>query len=71
MSINYFAISVADFVRYSRLVDTTTTEEENDVFITKIALSMGRSILRPKVENELSIQDRHPTSKHAQSSYFV
>ena len=71
MSINFFAIPVTDFVRYSRLVDTTTTEEENDVFITKIALSMGRSILRPKVENELSIQDRHPTSKLTQSSYFV
>ncbi|KAI0664187.1 hypothetical protein C8Q70DRAFT_1049696 [Cubamyces menziesii] len=35
--------------------------ESNEVYITKLALSMGRTILRPKQENEFSIQDRHPT----------
>ncbi|KAG8912112.1 hypothetical protein FRC00_005259 [Tulasnella sp. 408] len=41
------------------LVDTTTTEENNDVYVTKLALSMGRSILRPKQENTMSIQMKH------------
>nr|VWO94596.1 Ribonuclease 3 (EC (Ribonuclease III) (RNase III) [Ganoderma boninense] len=35
--------------------------ESNEVYITKLALSMGRTILRPKQENNYSIQDRHPT----------
>ncbi|KAF8957472.1 hypothetical protein BDZ97DRAFT_1846365 [Flammula alnicola] len=43
------------------LVETTTVEEADEVYFTKIALSMGRTILRPKFESELSIQDRHPT----------
>ncbi|KAH9945710.1 hypothetical protein B0H21DRAFT_860177 [Amylocystis lapponica] len=46
------------------LVDSTAaaeTEESNEVYITKLALTMGRTILRPKQENEFSIQDRHPT----------
>ncbi|CCM00260.1 uncharacterized protein FIBRA_02290 [Fibroporia radiculosa] len=37
------------------------SEETSEVYITKLALSMGRIILRPKQENEFSIQDRHPT----------
>ncbi|KAG7093658.1 hypothetical protein E1B28_007320 [Marasmius oreades] len=43
------------------LIDSTTVEEPNEVYIAKLALALGRTILRPKVENELSIQDRHPT----------
>ncbi|KAJ7115832.1 hypothetical protein C8R44DRAFT_793397 [Mycena epipterygia] len=43
------------------LIDTTTVEETEEVYITKLALSVGRSIIRPKIESELSIQDRHPT----------
>jgi len=43
------------------LVDNTKVEEADDVYKTKLALSLGRAILRPKYENELSIQDRHPT----------
>ncbi|TFK94176.1 hypothetical protein K466DRAFT_6229 [Polyporus arcularius HHB13444] len=39
----------------------STETEPNEVYITKLALSMGRTILRPKQENEFSIQDRHPT----------
>ncbi|KAI0693202.1 hypothetical protein C8T65DRAFT_668442 [Cerioporus squamosus] len=38
----------------------STETEPNEVYITKLALSMGRTILRPKQENEFSIQDRHP-----------
>ncbi|KIO24816.1 hypothetical protein M407DRAFT_25778 [Tulasnella calospora MUT 4182] len=41
------------------LIDTTTTEESNDLYVTKLALSMGRSILRPKQENTMSIQMKH------------
>ncbi|KAI0821557.1 hypothetical protein BC629DRAFT_1278140 [Irpex lacteus] len=44
------------------LVDATSgPEEPNDVFVTKLGLGLGRAILRPKVENKFSIQDRHPT----------
>ncbi|GLB41896.1 putative protein with domain found in Dishevelled, Egl-10, and Pleckstrin (DEP) [Lyophyllum shimeji] len=43
------------------LIDTTTVDESNEVYITKLALSVGRTIVRPKIESELSIQDRHPT----------
>ncbi|KAF8074890.1 hypothetical protein FPV67DRAFT_1475342 [Lyophyllum atratum] len=43
------------------LIDTTNVEESNEVYITKLALSVGRTIVRPKVESQLSIQDRHPT----------
>lgn len=43
------------------LIESTTVEEADDVYITKLALSVGRTIIKPKVETELSIQDRHPT----------
>ncbi|KDQ61776.1 hypothetical protein JAAARDRAFT_123616 [Jaapia argillacea MUCL 33604] len=43
------------------LIDNTTTEEANEIYTTKLALSIGRSVVRPKVETEMSIQDRHPT----------
>ncbi|KAI0820816.1 hypothetical protein BC628DRAFT_1329645 [Trametes gibbosa] len=44
------------------IASTSESENEpNEVYITKLALSMGRTILRPKQENEFSIQDRHPT----------
>ncbi|TFK32789.1 hypothetical protein BDQ12DRAFT_474872 [Crucibulum laeve] len=43
------------------LIETTKVEEADEVYITKLALSVGRSIIRPKFESELSIQDRHPT----------
>ncbi|KII87448.1 hypothetical protein PLICRDRAFT_142731 [Plicaturopsis crispa FD-325 SS-3] len=43
------------------LIDSTTVEEPNEVYITKLALSMGRSIIRPKFESEITVQDRHPT----------
>ena len=45
------------------LIDHTKAEERNEVYISKLALAVGRGILRPKLENERSIQDRHPTSK--------
>ncbi|KAG5647823.1 hypothetical protein DXG03_007747 [Asterophora parasitica] len=43
------------------LIASTTVEESDEVYFTKLALSIGRTIVRPKVETELSIQDRHPT----------
>ncbi|KAI0367057.1 hypothetical protein BV20DRAFT_1093145 [Pilatotrama ljubarskyi] len=44
------------------IASTSESESEpNEVYITKLALSMGRTILRPRQENEFSIQDRHPT----------
>ncbi|KAJ7066747.1 hypothetical protein C8F01DRAFT_1020317 [Mycena amicta] len=43
------------------LIDTTQVEETEEVYITKLALSVARTIIRPKFESELSIQDRHPT----------
>ncbi|KAK0497208.1 hypothetical protein EDD18DRAFT_1161108 [Armillaria luteobubalina] len=43
------------------LIDSTTVEEPDEVYITKLALSISRTILRPKYESEMSIQDRHPT----------
>ncbi|KAG6879245.1 hypothetical protein C0992_004238 [Termitomyces sp. T32_za158] len=43
------------------LIDNTTVEEDNEVYITKLALSVGRAVVRPKIETEISIQDRHPT----------
>lgn len=68
-----------------RLIANTTAaenDESNEVYITKLALTMGRSgysmltphgissniilpaILRPRQENEISIQDRHPTCEY-------
>ena len=64
-----------------RLIEGTEVDESEEVYVTKLALSIGRStsihscgtfimltfacaaIIRPKVETELSIQDRHPTCK--------
>ncbi|KAG6845506.1 hypothetical protein H0H87_008403 [Tephrocybe sp. NHM501043] len=43
------------------LIESTTVDEADEVYITKLALSVGRTIVRPKVETEISIQDRHPT----------
>ncbi|KAJ7890684.1 hypothetical protein B0H14DRAFT_3081767 [Mycena olivaceomarginata] len=38
--------------------------QTEEVYVTKLALSVGRTIIRPKFESELSIQDRHPTCKN-------
>lgn len=43
------------------LIESTSVEEPDDIYFTKLALSIGRTIIKPKVETELSIQDRHPT----------
>ncbi|KAJ7504139.1 hypothetical protein B0H11DRAFT_2349435 [Mycena galericulata] len=51
-----------------KLIDTTTVEETVEVYTTKLALSVGRTIIRPKFESELSIQDRHPICKCTCSS---
>ncbi|KAI0051035.1 hypothetical protein FA95DRAFT_1555078 [Auriscalpium vulgare] len=41
------------------LIDTTKASESDEVYVTKLALSVGRTILRPKFETGVSIQDRH------------
>ncbi|KZS94423.1 hypothetical protein SISNIDRAFT_42434 [Sistotremastrum niveocremeum HHB9708] len=48
-------------LHWKELIDTTQTEESKEVFTTKLALSVARTILRPKLETEITIQDRHPT----------
>ncbi|CAE6441078.1 unnamed protein product [Rhizoctonia solani] len=40
--------------------ETLGADEPRGVFVAKLGLSLGRVFMRPKVENELSIQDRHP-----------
>ncbi|CCO28439.1 Rho-GTPase-activating protein 8 [Rhizoctonia solani AG-1 IB] len=40
--------------------ETLGADEPRDVYVAKLGLSIGRIFMRPKVENELSIQDRHP-----------
>ncbi|OAX43944.1 hypothetical protein K503DRAFT_610472 [Rhizopogon vinicolor AM-OR11-026] len=50
------------FVSHLRsLIQSTSVDEVDDIYFTKLALSVGRTIIKPKVETELSIQDRHPT----------
>ncbi|KAI6041923.1 hypothetical protein EDC04DRAFT_2665238 [Pisolithus marmoratus] len=58
--VNLFVLD-AIVTHLHKLIDTTSTEEDDDVYIAKLALSVGRTIIRPKTETELSIQDRHPT----------
>ncbi|KAF8631927.1 hypothetical protein AX15_002180 [Amanita polypyramis BW_CC] len=44
------------------LINSTDVHDETDgIFITKLALSLGRSIIKPRQETQISIQDRHPT----------
>ncbi|CAE6425835.1 unnamed protein product [Rhizoctonia solani] len=40
--------------------ETLGADEPRDVYVAKLGLSLGRIFMRPKVENELSIQERHP-----------
>jgi len=49
-------------VRHLReMIDSTKTEEANEVYVTKLALSLGRNILRPNYDTELTIGDRTPS----------
>ncbi|ODO00626.1 GTPase activating protein [Cryptococcus wingfieldii CBS 7118] len=43
------------------LVDKTKSNEPNEVYVTKLALSVGRTILRPQHESHLTIGDRTPS----------
>ncbi|OSX64294.1 hypothetical protein POSPLADRAFT_1065539 [Postia placenta MAD-698-R-SB12] len=40
---------------------TAENEESNEIYVNKLSLAVGRAVIRPKQENEISIQDRHPT----------
>ncbi|KZV71565.1 hypothetical protein PENSPDRAFT_734057 [Peniophora sp. CONT] len=42
------------------LIENTNSNEENQVYIAKLSLSLGRTILRPKHESPVALQDRHP-----------
>ncbi|KAH9074720.1 hypothetical protein EDB83DRAFT_2352927 [Lactarius deliciosus] len=44
------------------LIENTDVEETDEVYVTKLALSIGRTVLRPKSETSVSVQDRHPTA---------
>ncbi|WWC93065.1 uncharacterized protein L201_008030 [Kwoniella dendrophila CBS 6074] len=46
---------------FKDLIDTTKSAESNEVYVTKLALSVGRTILRPQQENDLTIGDRTPS----------
>ncbi|KAK4684344.1 hypothetical protein P7C73_g5840, partial [Tremellales sp. Uapishka_1] len=43
------------------LISSTKSEEADAMYITKLALSVGRTILRPQYETEMTIQDRTPS----------
>ncbi|KAJ9123068.1 hypothetical protein QFC22_001257 [Naganishia vaughanmartiniae] len=49
------------FAHLQALVQKTRTEEADEVFITKLALSLGRAILRPATESAVTLQDRTPS----------
>ncbi|KAK0551951.1 Rho-GTPase-activating protein 8 [Tilletia horrida] len=44
-----------------RMVKGTTTNEPELVYLNKLGLSIGRAILRPKVETPATINAKHPT----------
>ncbi|OCF37050.1 GTPase activating protein [Kwoniella heveanensis BCC8398] len=46
---------------FRELIDSTKTPEADQVYVTKLALSVGRTILRPQFETELTIGDRTPS----------
>ncbi|KAJ3986364.1 hypothetical protein F5890DRAFT_1572336 [Lentinula detonsa] len=46
---------------FKKLIESTKVEESDEVYMTKLALSIGRTVVRPKFETEITIQDRHPT----------
>ncbi|ORY34969.1 hypothetical protein BCR39DRAFT_515848 [Naematelia encephala] len=46
---------------FRTLIDSTKVDESSEVYITKLALSVGRCILRPQFETELTIHDRTPS----------
>lgn len=42
----------------SSLVKSTQTDESNEVFLTKLGLSLSRCLIRPKVETAVTLSDR-------------
>ena len=54
-----------------RLVDSTKDEDESKMlYVNKLGLTLGRVILRPKLETQPSIQDEHPTRSLCFSDSF-
>nr|XP_018260514.1 GTPase activating protein [Kwoniella dejecticola CBS 10117]OBR82672.1 GTPase activating protein [Kwoniella dejecticola CBS 10117] len=46
---------------FRNLIDSTKSAESDEVYVTKLALSVGRTILRPQYETDLTIGDRTPS----------
>ncbi|KAL8293658.1 hypothetical protein RQP46_000359 [Phenoliferia psychrophenolica] len=46
---------------FATLIKDTKTDESDEVFLQKLALSVARCVLRPKVETSLTLDDRFPT----------
>ena len=46
---------------FTKLIHQTKTDESDDVFLQKLALSLARCVLRPKVETPISLDDRFPS----------
>ncbi|KAH9819943.1 hypothetical protein DFH28DRAFT_1021481 [Melampsora americana] len=42
----------------SSLIKSTQTDESNEVFLTKLGLSLSRCLIRPKVETAVTLSDR-------------
>ncbi|THH16990.1 hypothetical protein EUX98_g9211, partial [Antrodiella citrinella] len=53
--------TIIQHLRGLRESTAAAAEESDEVYTAKLALSVGRAILRPKAETKFSIQDRHPT----------
>ncbi|CAD6979121.1 unnamed protein product [Tilletia controversa] len=44
-----------------RMVKDTTTNEPELIYLNKLGLSLGRAVLRPKVETAVTLNAKHPT----------
>ena len=45
---------------FAELINSTKTDEADEVYIQKLSLSFGRCLVRPKVETALTLDDRFP-----------
>lgn len=45
---------------FANLINSTKTDEPDEVYLQKLSLSFGRALVRPKVETALTLDDRFP-----------
>lgn len=45
---------------FHQLISTTKTDEPDEVYLQKLSLSVARSLIRPKVETPITLDDRFP-----------